>query len=93
MPRIGKLPKFPLCRESEVGKDDGDYDFVKMAATDIAPMTPERWLSNILDALDQIADKERQERRWLASDAYAWECPEELINTVDDVVFESLRAS
>jgi hypothetical protein len=59
-----------------------------MTATDIAPITPERWLSNILDALGQIADKERQERRWLASDAYAWECPEELINSVDDVVFE-----
>jgi hypothetical protein len=51
-------------------------------------ITPERWLSNLLDALGQIADKEHQERRWLAPDAYAWEHPEELINSVDDVVFE-----
>jgi hypothetical protein len=59
-----------------------------MTSKDIPPITPERWLSNLLEALGQMADRERQERRWLAADAYAWECPEELINTVDDVVFD-----
>jgi hypothetical protein len=59
-----------------------------MTSKDIPPITPERWLSNILEVLGQIADRERQESRWLAADAFAWERPEELINTVDDVVFE-----
>jgi hypothetical protein len=59
-----------------------------MTSKDISPVTPERWLSNILDVLSQIADRERQEGRWLAADAFAWEHPEELINSVDDVVFE-----
>jgi hypothetical protein len=58
------------------------------ACEDITPITPERWLKNLLDVLGQIADSERQERRWLAPDAYAWECPDELICTVDDAVFE-----
>lgn len=52
------------------------------------PITPEHWLASLIEVFDQIADKEHQERRWLAPDAYAWECPEELINCVDDVVFD-----
>lgn len=56
---------------------------------DIPPMTPERWINNLLDAAGAIADKEHQERRWLAPDRYAWECPDELINVIfDDSVFE-----
>jgi hypothetical protein len=52
-------------------------------------ITPERWLSNLIDAARSIADNERQERRWLAPDAYAWERPEEEINVLmDDSVFE-----
>jgi hypothetical protein len=50
--------------------------------------TRELWLSNLLMAAGEIADKERQEDRWLAPDAKAWECPGELINTLDDHVFE-----
>jgi hypothetical protein len=59
-----------------------------MSSKDIPPITPQLWLVNILGAVTAIADKENQERRWLASDAYAWERPEELINTLDDVVFD-----
>ena len=52
-------------------------------------MTPERWIANLLEAASVIADKETQERRWPAPDAYAWECPEELINVLfDDCNFE-----
>jgi len=42
-------------------------------------ITRELWISNLLGAASSIADKENQERRWLAPDAFAWECPEELI--------------
>jgi hypothetical protein len=51
-------------------------------------MTPQRWLANILEVLDHISDKDRQERKWLAPDARVWENPGELINQVDDVVFD-----
>jgi hypothetical protein len=55
----------------------------------IPPMTAERWLSNLLEAAADIADKQHQELRWLAPDAYAWERREELINVLfDDCVFE-----
>jgi hypothetical protein len=52
-------------------------------------MTPELGLANLLDAASDIADKERQERRWRASDSHAWENPGELINVIlDDHLFE-----
>ena len=52
-------------------------------------ITPERWLANLIEAARAIADKKRQESRWLAPDAYAWERPEEEINVLmDDSVFE-----
>ncbi len=51
-------------------------------------ITPELWLANLIQAAGTIADKERQERRWLAPDAYAWERPEEEINVLDDCVFD-----
>jgi hypothetical protein len=60
----------------------------KMGGKGIPPITPERWLSNLLEATSQIADKEYQERRWLALDARVWECPDELINAFDDCVFD-----
>jgi hypothetical protein len=59
-----------------------------MSSKDISPITPQLWLVNILEVVEAIADRENQERRWLASDAYAWERPEELINCLDDVVFD-----
>jgi hypothetical protein len=59
-----------------------------MTADEVPSMTPERWLAKLLEVTAQIADRERQERRWLAPDANAWECPDELICTVDDVVFD-----
>jgi hypothetical protein len=52
-------------------------------------ITRELWISNLLKAASMIADKELQEQRWLAPDAYAWERPEELINVLfDDSVFD-----
>jgi hypothetical protein len=68
-------------------RQSGVYHLI-MTRDAIPPMTPERWLRNLLEALGAIADREHQERRWLALDARAWECPDELICTVDDVVFE-----
>jgi hypothetical protein len=56
---------------------------------DIPPMTPERWITNLIEAARDLADKEKQECRWLAPDAYAWERPEEAINSFcDDCVFD-----
>jgi hypothetical protein len=63
------------------------YVFV-MSPVNIPPMTPERWIANLLEAIANIADKEHQEKRWLAPDAQAWECPDELINVLDDCVFD-----
>jgi hypothetical protein len=51
---------------------------------DMLPMTPERWISNLLEVAEAIADKEHQERRWRAPDRKPWECPDELINVVFD---------
>jgi hypothetical protein len=59
-----------------------------MKTTDIPPITPQLWLTNILGVAEAIADKEHQEQRWLAPDAYAWERPEELISSLDDVVLD-----
>jgi len=72
------------CERRDKQIDDGN----EMTAEEVPPMTPERWLANILDVTAQIADRERQERRWLAPDVYAWECPDELICSLDDVVFD-----
>jgi hypothetical protein len=57
-----------------------------MTAEEVLPMTPERWPANILQVTAQIADWERQKRRWLAPDA--WECPDELVCSVDGAVLE-----
>lgn len=57
-------------------------------AAPIPPITPQRWLMNLLEVAAEIADKNKQEERWLAPDAKAWEHPEELINTVEDCVLD-----
>jgi hypothetical protein len=52
-------------------------------------MTPEHWIANLVEAANEIANREQQERRWLAPDAHAWENPAELINSLyDDCAFE-----
>jgi hypothetical protein len=61
----------------------------EMSYKELSPMTPERWIANLLEAATAIADKQHQEIRWLAVDAYAWERPEELMSVLfDDCVFE-----
>jgi hypothetical protein len=51
--------------------------------------TREFWTSNLVDAARAIGDTEHQRSRWLAPDAFAWERPEELINTIwDDLLLE-----
>jgi len=55
----------------------------------VPPMTPERWIANLIEAAGEIANKDKQERRWLAPNARAWERPEELISVLfDDSNFE-----
>lgn len=57
--------------------------------TEIPPMTPERWIANLIGVASDIANREKRETRWLATDAYAWERPEEVINVLfDDSNFE-----
>jgi hypothetical protein len=64
-----------------------------MAPIDIPPITPELWLANLIDVLGEIANKQRQEERWLAMDALAWENPNELICSLfDDCVFDGFLA-
>lgn len=51
--------------------------------------SPKRWIANLVDAADDIANKQLQEQRWLAPNVHTWERPEELINVLfDDSVFE-----
>jgi hypothetical protein len=51
--------------------------------------TRELWTSNLVDAARAIGDTEHQQSRWLAQDRFAWERPEELINTIwDDSLLE-----
>src|SRR4051794_14586102 len=59
-----------------------------MAPPYIPPITPELWIENLLEAIGMVADRDHQESRWLAEDALAWEKPEELINVIDDCVFD-----
>ena len=48
------------------------------------PITPQLWIANLIQAARGLADKEKQERRWLAPDRYAWERPEEVICSFSD---------
>lgn len=50
--------------------------------------TYEQWLANIRVVLAALANREMQECRWLAPGRHAWECPEELINSLNDVVYD-----
>lgn len=59
-----------------------------MAASDISPITPQRWISNLLDVAEAIADRRMQEDRWRSGTWNTWEHPDELINTVDDYVLD-----
>jgi len=53
------------------------------------PQIPaELWVGNLLEAAELIANREYQETRWLAADAFAWESPDEAINTLDDYVLD-----
>lgn len=51
-------------------------------------ISAELWISNLLEAARLISDREFQERRWLASDAQAWETPEEAICSVEDCILD-----
>ena len=48
----------------------------------------DRWVGNLLEAAELIANRQYQETRWLAADAHAWETPEEAINALDDCVLD-----
>lgn len=54
----------------------------------IPPLTPERWISNLLEAAGAIANKTMQEERWATGTWNIWEHPDELINTVDAYVLD-----
>lgn len=59
-----------------------------MATPKSSPMTPQRWISNLLEVAETIADRRMQEERWRNGTWNIWEHPEELINTVDDYVLD-----
>jgi hypothetical protein len=63
-----------------------------MTPPKIPPITPQLWLANILDVAEAFADSKEQESRWLASDSLAWERPEELINSLDDVAVDEFMS-
>lgn len=44
----------------------------------------ELWISNLVGIARELADSERQQSRWLAADAAAWERPCELLCVVLD---------
>lgn len=60
-----------------------------MAVPSSSPMTPQRWISNLLEIAEAIADRKIQEERWRTGTWNIWEHPEELINTVGDYVLDS----
>jgi hypothetical protein len=53
------------------------------------PQIPaERWVENLPEAAELIANREYQETQWLSPDAVAWETLDEAINTLDDCVLD-----
>jgi hypothetical protein len=52
------------------------------------PITPERWISNLLEVSKLIADRRMQEDKWAAGTWSIWEHPDEMVNTVDDYVLD-----
>lgn len=51
-------------------------------------ITPERWISNLLEVATSIADRRMQEDKWAAGTWNIWEHPDEMVNTVDDYVLD-----
>ena len=47
-----------------------------------------RWLANLPQPIGDIAGRGRQGRKWLTTDPHARKCPDELINTVDQVALD-----
>jgi small-conductance mechanosensitive channel len=54
-----------------------------MKKSDMA-ITREFWTSSLVDVAKAICNTEHHQSRWLATDALAWERPEELICTIFD---------
>ena len=52
------------------------------------PITPERWISNLLEVAASIADRKMQEEKWAAGTWNIWEHPDEMMNTVDAYVLD-----
>jgi hypothetical protein len=52
------------------------------------PITPERWISNLLQVANLIADRRMQEDKWAAGTWSIWEYPDEMLNTLDDCVLD-----
>jgi hypothetical protein len=52
------------------------------------PITPERWISNLLEVAMSIADRRMQEDKWAAGTWNIWEHPDEMVNTVDAYVLD-----
>jgi hypothetical protein len=52
------------------------------------PITPERWISNLLEVATSIADRKMQEEKWAAGTWNIWEDPDEMLNTLDDFVLD-----
>lgn len=59
-----------------------------MPKQDIPPITPLKWVSNLLEVAGGISDREMQKERWSTRTWNIWEHPDELINTVDDYVLD-----
>lgn len=51
-------------------------------------ITPELWISNLLDIATSIADRRMQEEKWTAGTWDIWESPDEMINTTDDYALD-----
>jgi hypothetical protein len=51
-------------------------------------ITPELWVSNLLEIATSIADRKMQEEKWAAGTWNVWEHPDELINSTDDYVLD-----
>lgn len=52
------------------------------------PITPELWISNLLEIATSIANRKMQEDKWAAGTWNIWEHPDEMICTVGDYVLD-----
>jgi hypothetical protein len=48
------------------------------------PITPQLWVSNLLEIATSIADRRMQEEKWTTGKWNIWEHPDEMINTTGD---------